>query len=255
VRRVRVIPVLQIQNRKLVKTTKFNSPKYVGDPINTVRIFNDKEIDEIVLIDISATKNKTVPDVEFIEMFASECFMPLCYGGGIQTIDQAKSVFMAGVEKVIIGTAAFTNSKLIVEIAKFYGIQSVVVSVDIRKDFFGRWRVFINSGSVSTKYNPVDYARHVESLGAGELLLQNIEREGSQSGYDLDVIERVSESIRIPVVAVGGASSLEHFRAAINRGASAVGAGDMFIYKGPHKAVLINYPTPQSLNDKLYNSI
>jgi imidazole glycerol-phosphate synthase subunit HisF len=255
VRRIRVIPVLQIENRKLVKTSRFSSPAYVGDPMNALKIFNEKEADEICVIDIGASRNKTIPDLDFIKKLASECFMPLSYGGGITTLEQVKEILHAGVEKVIIGSAAFYKPDLISSISKYYGVQSVVVSIDYKKDFLNRYRVYINSGKVKTDYDPPKYAQFCEENGAGELLLQNIDYEGSQKGYDLDTIQKVSHGVSIPVVSLGGAEKLEDFAKAISHGASAVAAGDMFVYKGPHKAVLINYPLQSELIEKLYSKV
>lgn len=247
------MPVLQIDKGKLVKTTQFSKPSYVGDPINALRIFNEKEVDEIVIVDIGATRNNQIPDLNHISMLASECFMPLCYGGGINSFDKASAIFECGVEKVILGTAANSDTKLLNQIAKYFGVQSVTVSADAKKNFWGRWRIYVDNGRTNTNYSPVDYACRAEANGAGELLLQNIDREGTGKGYDLELIEEVSGAITIPLVALGGASSIDDFFKATKHGADAVAAGNMFIYNGPHKAVLINYPTPSDLVDKLHN--
>jgi cyclase len=246
---------LQIDKRKLVKTTRFSSSSYVGDPINALKIFNEKEVDEIAVVDVGATRNKTGPDLDNIKTMAGECFMPLAYGGGINSFSQAKEIFQAGVEKLIIGEAAFLNPALVTEISSHYGVQSVMVSVDVKKDFFGRWKVYVCSGRTKTNFTPVEYAKFVEGNGAGEILLQSIDREGTQEGYDLEMIEQVAGAVNIPVVPLGGAASLEDFLQAVRRGASAIAAGDMFIYKGPHKAVLINYPSQNDLIEKLYKRI
>jgi cyclase len=254
-RRIRVIPTLLIDNLKLVKTQRFKSPSYVGDPINSLKIFNEKEVDEIAVLDIGASRQGRGPDFNFIRQLASECFMPLSYGGGITSVDQAKELFKLGVEKVVLGKGAFVNPELITSISNQGGAQSIVVSVDVRKDLFGRWRVFINNGTENTKLNPVDFAIKMESLGAGELLLQNIDLEGMLNSYDLSIIRAVAAAVKIPVVASGGAANVSDFLAAVNAGASAVAAGAMFVYKGTHRAVLINYPSQRELKDGFYSQL
>jgi len=254
-RRVRVIPVLQIENRKLVKTTGFKSPSYVGDPINALRILNDKQVDEVAVVDIGATRNKKRPDIDFIHQLASECFMPMSYGGGVDSLEQVSEIFKTGIEKIIIGTAFYKRPELIKEIAQKFGSQSVMVSIDIRKNWLGSQRVFVLNGTVDTGQTPISYAALAQGAGAGELLLQSIEKEGSFKGYDIELIERVSKSVNIPVVPLGGAHSVMDFFFAIQAGASAVAAGNMFLYKGTHKAVLINYPDQDNLIQNLYNKI
>lgn len=254
-RRVRVIPVLQIENRKLVKTTGFKNPAYVGDPLNTLRILNDKQVDEVVVIDIGASRNKRIPDLDFIRQLAGECFMPMSYGGGVDSIDQAAEIFQAGIEKIIIGSAFFNKPRLVKEISQKFGSQSVMVSVDVRKNWLGIQKVFVNSGTVDTTHTPLSYGILAQQQGAGELLLQSIDREGTFKGYDFDLIEKVSHELSIPVVPLGGAASLADFLRAIQAGASAVAAGNMFVFKGPHRAVLINYPDQNSLIENIYSKI
>lgn len=254
-RRVRVIPVLQIENRKLVKTTGFKSPSYVGDPINALRILNDKQVDEVAVVDIGATRNRKRPDIDFIHQLASECFMPMSYGGGVDSLEQVTEIFKTGIEKIIIGTAFYKRPELVSEIAKKFGSQSVMVSIDVRKNWIGVQKVFVLNGTVNTDYTPIPYATLAQNAGAGELLLQSIEKEGSFKGYDFELIEKVSKSVNIPVVPLGGANSLSDFLYAIQGGASAVAAGSMFLYKGAHKAVLINYPDQVNLMQSLYNKI
>jgi cyclase len=251
-RRVRVIPTLLLDNKKFVKTSQFKEPQYIGDPINTLRILNDKEVDEICVLDIYATRNSAPPDLGYIKLLTSECFMPLCYGGGITTIDQALAIFRSGVEKIILGTAAFKNEMLLTEIAKKVGTQSAVVSIDIKKDWLGRFRVFVNNGRENTSLTPSDYAERMEQLGAGELLIQNIDREGAQTGYCIECIHQVAHRVKIPVIASGGAATIEDFLKGIQAGASAIAAGSMFVYKGSRKGVLINYPDQKTLTEKLY---
>jgi cyclase len=254
-RRARVIPTLLINDRKLVKTTQFKNASYVGDPINALRIFNEKEVDEICILDIGATRDNKPPDMTYIGQLASECFMPMSYGGGITRKEQANELFKLGVEKVVIGSAAFTNSKLIADISSMGGAQSVVACIDMGKDFLGRWKVFVKNGTTNTKMNPVDFARKMEELGAGEILLQDITHEGTLRGFDLLKIKEIASGLNIPVVASGGAATPHDFRLAIQAGASAVAAGAMFVFKGPHKAVLINYPDQETLTRELYSHL
>jgi imidazole glycerol-phosphate synthase subunit HisF len=254
-RRVRVIPVLQLENRKLVKTVQFRAPAYIGDPINALRIFNDKEVDEIVIVDIGASRQGRGPDIDLISQLTSECFMPLAYGGGITTLEQASALLTAGVEKVIIGKSFFQTPELVTQISNKFGAQSVLVSVDVKSDWLGRKRVFVQSGTKNTDFDPVAYAQKAEQAGAGELLFQCIEREGTEKGYDLDVLRKIAEAVGIPVVILGGASSVNDFLGAIQAGASAVAAASMFVYKGSQRGVLINYPNQKVLLENLYSKI
>jgi imidazole glycerol-phosphate synthase subunit HisF len=231
---------------------KFRDYKYVGDPINAVRIFNEKEVDELAILDIDAGRENRVPDISRIEEIVSEAFMPIAYGGGITTADQAKRILSCGVEKVILNRAAVKNPALVSEIARQFGSQSVVVSIDYKKNFFGRSGVYIENGKTNTGLDPVSFAKQMETNGAGEILLNAIEKDGSFSGYDLDMIEQVSHAINIPMIAVGGAASLSDFRQAVLHGASAVSAGSMFVFQRPHRAVLISYPSQKELENQVY---
>ena len=249
--RVRVIPTLLLQNGGLVKTIRFKKPKYIGDPINAVKIFNDKEVDEIVLLDIEATKKGLEPNYSRIKDICSEAFMPFAYGGGIKKIAQAKKIFDCGIEKVVLNTSVFENPGLVEKIASVYGSQSVVISVDVKTTWYKRKYVFSHSGTKNRRINPIDFASHAEKLGAGELVVNNIDREGTYKGYDLELIKRISETVSIPVVALGGASCLDDFGRAINMGASAVAAGSLFVYSGNERGILINYPSQDSLKNYL----
>jgi cyclase len=251
-KRVRVIPALLIQKGGLVKSVKFKDHKYVGDPINAVKIFNEKEVDELVILDISATAEKRGPDVRKIKEIASEAFMPLGYGGGITRLDEIKELIAAGVEKVVLNTSAFTNPSLVSEGAKYIGNQSVVVSIDVKKNMWGKYKVYVQNGSKNTQMDPVDYARQMEAAGAGELLLNAIEKDGTFSGYDVELIAAVTSGVGIPVVAIGGASSVKDLGEAVRHGASAVSAGSMFVFQGPHRAVLISYPSQEELKEKVF---
>ncbi|THU41525.1 glycosyl amidation-associated protein WbuZ [Niastella caeni] len=255
-KRVRVIPVLLLKGEGLVKSVQFKNHKYVGDPINAVKIFNEKEVDELALIDISATREGKKPDLNKIAEIAGEAFMPLSYGGGITDIKEVKDILFNGIEKVIINKSAFTQPSFISRIAERFGSQSVVVSIDVKKNVWGKYNVYINNGTENTKKNPVDYACECEKLGAGEILLNVIERDGTYKGFDIDIVQQISRAVNIPVVACGGAGSLTDFKQAIvEGGASAVAAGSMFVFQRPHNAVLISYPSQTDLMTQLYNSI
>lgn len=239
----RIIPCLLLNENGLVKTTKFTNPKYVGDPINAIRIFNEKEVDEIMVLDIKATAEKRGPDFDLIEQLASECFMPLCYGGGIRDMADVKNLFNLGIEKVAIQTAVETNPSLIKQIAEYYGQQAVVVSIDIKRNWFGKPTLFSNSRSVKYESkNWKEYLVHVANQGAGELLLNSVDRDGVMKGMDLELISEASKLLEIPLVAIGGVGSLENIKEATDAGASAVAVGSYFVFQGPHKAVLITYP-------------
>jgi imidazole glycerol-phosphate synthase subunit HisF len=246
--RTRVIPCLLLRGQGLVKTTRFKEPKYVGDPINAIRIFNDKEVDELVVLDITATREGRAPNFERIEEFASECFMPLAYGGGLSTVDQARRLLKLGVEKVIFNATAWRSSEVLRQASKEFGAQAVVASIDVRRKLLGRYEVVIDSANVGTGVDPVTYAKQMEDLGVGEILLTAVDRDGTMKGYDLELLSRVSRAVSVPVIASGGAGSLADFRAAVTEGgASAVAAGAMFVFYGPHRAVLITYPSPAEL--------
>lgn len=254
-KRVRVIPVLLLKNGGLVKTEKFKDPKYVGDPVNAVKIFNEKEIDEIVILDIDATREKRGPNMAQIKEIAGEAFIPLAYGGGISTIDQVKQLFYLGVEKVIFNYQAIKNPELISESAKLVGSQSVVVSIDVKKNLFGTYKTYILNGKEGTGIGPVELAKKMQDAGAGEVFLNSIDKDGTFSGYDLDLVNKVSTALNIPLIACGGAGSVEDFLQAVKNGASAVAAGSFFVFQRPHKAVLISYPGQAELHDKIYSKL
>lgn len=245
----RVIPSLLIHKGGLVKSVQFKDYKYVGDPINAVKIFNEKEVDEIAVIDIDASKENKAPNIEKISEIASEAFMPMAYGGGITTIEQIKEILYNGIEKVIINKAAHTTPHLIREAANLFGNQSIVVSIDVKKVFLKGYRVFIENGKKNTGLHPVEFAITAEKLGAGEILLNSIDKDGTFTGYDVALIQQVSKAVNIPVIAIGGASSVEDFAKAKQAGASAVSAGSMFVFQRPHKAVLISYPTRKEIKE------
>jgi cyclase len=253
-RRIRVIPVLLLHKNGLVKSIKFKNYQYVGDPINAVKIFNEKEIDEIVILDIDATAAKRGPDFQKIQELAGEAFIPLAYGGGITTIEEVKELFYTGVEKIILNHSAIQNPSLITAAAGLVGSQSVVVSVDVKKNLFGKHKVVTLNGTNATGEDPVVFAKRMQDTGAGEIFLNAIDRDGTYGGYDLELVKKVSSALNIPLIACGGAGSVEDFTAAVKHGASAVAAGSMFVFQRPHQAVLISYPSQQELKEKLYEA-
>lgn len=254
-KRVRVIPVLLIQRGGLVKSVRFSQHKYVGDPINAVKIFNEKEVDEIAVIDISATAEKRGPNMVRIREIASEAFMPLAYGGGITNIEEVRELISSGVEKVILNFSAWKNPSLITESAGVVGSQSVVVSIDVKRNLWGKYKVFTQNGKTNTGMDPVAFARQMEAAGAGEIILNAIDRDGTYEGYDTTLLKEVSAALQIPVVAVGGAGSVEDMAGAVKNGASAVAAGSLFVFQRPHQAVLISYPGQKELKEKIFSKI
>jgi len=240
----RIIPCLLVQDKGLVKTVNFKNPKYVGDPINAVRIFNEKEVDELMVIDIDATIEKREPDYRMIENLAAECRMPLAYGGGVTTSDQVQRIIQLGVEKVAISSAAIENPKLLSEAAERVGNQSVVVVLDVKKRFLGgKYEVFTHNGQKATGKHPLELALQMEKMGAGEIIINSIDQDGMMKGYDLNLVEKIRDSLRIPLTVLGGAGSLHDIGQLIKKfGAIGAAAGSLFVFKGIYKAVLINYP-------------
>ena len=248
--RPRIIPVLLLNNDGLVKTIKFKSPKYIGDPLNAVKIFNEKEVDEISILDISSNLNFQGPNFKIIEEIASECFMPLMYGGGISTLDHINKLFAIGVEKISLNSILHSKPEIVIEAAKQYGTQSIIASIDVKKNFFGKYEVITNSGTLNSKHDPVIFAIHMQNIGVGEIFLNSIDRDGLMNGYDLDLILSITSKIDIPLIACGGARNLDDMKKALSIGkASAVAAGSMFIYHGKHNAVLINYPNQKDIKN------
>jgi cyclase len=245
--KTRVIPCLLLRNQGLVKTIKFKDPKYVGDPINAVKIFNEKEVDELVFLDITATVEGRGPNFTVLENIAGEAFMPLAYGGGIRSVEDAKRVFNLGFEKIVINSSAAESPDLVSLLADTFGNQSVVVSIDVRKTFFGKRQVYVRSGTKKIDRETAEFAVEMERRGAGEIFLNSIDLDGTMTGFDLDLIGDVSSRVGVPVIACGGAGKLGDFSTAIAAGASAVAAGSLFVFHGKHRAVLITYPTPEEL--------
>lgn len=239
--------MLLVRNKGLVKTVRFADEKYVGDPINAVRIFNEKEADEIMVLDIDATVEKREPDFKMIEHLAQECRMPFCYGGGIKTKEQALRILSLGVEKIAFSSAALDNPGLLRDVAEQVGNQSVVVVLDVkaRKTLLGRkYECFVHNGKKNTKISPAEFAAKAAEYGVGELVINSIDNDGMMKGYDLKLINEVKSKCSIPVTAVGGAGTLEHVASLIaQEGLIGAAAGSMFVFKGKYRAVLINYPS------------
>lgn len=255
-RRIRIIPVLLIQNGGLVKSIQFQKHTYLGDPINAVKIFNEKEVDEIIILDISASKERRAPNVRQIAEITGEAFMPLAYGGGISTEEQIKEILYEGAEKIVLNTCVFDSPELISRTSQRFGAQSIVVSIDVHKNWLGQYKVYRDNGTKNTGINPIDLAKKVVELGAGEIMLTSIDRDGTFKGYDLDLIKQVSDSVDVPVIACGGASEIADFQQAVSiGGASAVAAGSLFVFQRPHRAVLISYPSQHDLKEKLFSHL
>jgi len=239
----RIIPCLLLKNDSLVKTVNFKKPAYIGDPVNTARIFNELEVDELVLLDISATNKNRKPDFKILAELANECFMPLAYGGGVNNFKDAKKIFQIGIEKVVVNSIAFSKPTFITELAEHFGNQAIVASIDVKKNIFGKYQVYSNSGTIKQKVDLVKWAQELERLGAGEILLTAIHREGTWKGYDLNMIEKISNSVNIPVIANGGGGSVQDVKSLfIETNISATALGSMLVFQGKGLGVLVNYP-------------
>lgn len=251
--RSRIVPCLLIQNGGLVKTQMFKSPKYVGDPINAIKIFNEKEADELIVLDIDATANKAEPNYKLITKLAAECRMPLCYGGGISNPEQAFRIIDLGVEKVAISSAAINNPEIVTKISEVIGRQSVVVVLDIFKKmglFTNSYEVFTNNGKFNHKLDPFILAKILEEAGAGEIVINSINNDGCMMGYDLELSKQFCKKMKIPVTILGGAGSYKHISSLIQAcGIIGVGVGSLFVFKGKYRAVLINYPSREQKDE------
>ncbi len=242
------MPCLLFKDLGLVKTTRFQDPKYVGDPINAVRIFNKKEVDELVFFDITATREKRIAPLGYIHRLSDECFMPLTVGGGIRSIGDIRKLFNAGVEKVAINSYSVENPEFIRQASQEFGSQSILVSIDVKRNH-GRYEVYTHSGTRTTGLDPVVHAKKMAKMGAGELLINSIDRDGTLEGYDLKLTREVADAVSMPVIASGGAGEMADFIAAVEKGhASAVAAGAFFVFYGPRRAVLISFPTEEEIN-------
>lgn len=249
--KTRIIPCLQLIDESLVKAVQFNKFGYIGDPCNTVRIFNELEVDELCFLDIRASIEKRTPNLKVLKDIANECFMPLSYGGGISTFEQAKEILMIGFEKIIINTQAYYNPELITMISNHFGVQAVVVSMDVRKTS-NKYTIFIKDGRDKINEDIVMYAQRMEKAGAGELLVTSIDREGTWDGFDVEMIKKITDNVSIPVIANGGAGSVQHIGEVVKRGgASAVALGSMLVYQKKGMGVLVNYPDKSKLENEL----
>jgi cyclase len=247
--RPRIIPSLLLHDNGLVKTRNFKFPKYVGDPINVVRIFNEKEVDELAFFDIDATVLNKEPDFHLIEKLANQSRMPLCYGGGVKTVEQAQKIFGLGIEKIALSSSVIHNPQLITQIAMRVGSQSVIVVLDVKENLLGQYEIYTHNGKKPTGINPIKFVKELESLGVGEIVINSIDCDGIMNGYDLNLINKIAETISIPLTVLGGAGSLSDFEKVIEKhGVIGVAAGSLFVFKGPYKAVLINYPSRKEKN-------
>ncbi len=248
--RPRIIPVLLLKNQGLVKSIKFKKHRYIGDPINAVKIFNDKKADELVFLDIDATKENRLISIDFVRKVGDEANMPFAVGGGIKRLDDIRKILNQGAEKVVLNTIAFQDPNFIISAAQKFGSSTISICIDVKKTLFGNYKLMYRNASKKSKYNLLEFIKLMEKNGAGELIIQSIDRDGTYNGYDLDLLRKVSKNVTIPVVALGGAKDFDSFRNAINKSyASAVAAGSLFVYHGPRKAVLINYPEKNKIKE------
>jgi imidazole glycerol-phosphate synthase subunit HisF len=241
--RTRVIPCLLLKNESLVKTVKFKGYSYIGDPINTVKIFNELEVDELMFLDIFASKEDRAINFKILQDIANECFMPLSYGGNIKSLEDTKKIFEIGFEKVVINSNSFGNLKLIEDIAKYFGAQSLVGSIDFKDSFFGNQKIYSHHGRKKQNVGVVEWAKKLEDSGVGELLITSIDKEGSWSGYDIDLIESITKVVQVPVIANGGCGCVQHIDEVVRKAnASACAVGSMVVYQRKDMGVLINFP-------------
>lgn len=247
--RARVIPILLIQNSGLYKTVKFKDPKYIGDPINAVRIFNEKQCDEIILLDIIASKKKQEINYNLINEIATECFMPLAYGGGISSLIEIENILKLGVEKVVINSAFFRSAEFLKEAVKEFASSTIVASVDVKKNMWGKQNVYSHAGEKITLTDTVAFLKYLEDLGVGEIMINDTDRDGTMIGYDIELITKLSNAVNVPVIAAGGCRDLEDLKNVFRQtNVSAIAAGSFFVFHGKHRAVLISYPSPEEIN-------
>jgi imidazole glycerol-phosphate synthase subunit HisF len=250
--RTRVIPCLQLIGDSLVKTVKFKNPSYIGDPINTVRIFNELEVDELCFLDIRASRENREPPIEILQQISNECFMPLSYGGGLKDFDTAKKIMSIGFEKLVVNTQAWRQLGLITRLSEHFGAQAVIASIAVKKNLFGRYNVFINDGGEKIDIDLVEWANKLQSAGAGEILITSMDKEGTWSGFDIELTKKIANVVGVPVIANGGAGSIEHIGEVVKNGnASAVCLGSMVVYQQKGMGVLVNFPDKKKIEEVL----
>lgn len=245
----RVIPVLLLRNKGLVKTVKFAEHKYIGDPVNAVKVFNEKDVDELCFLDIDASREGREPPFRYLEQIASECFMPLSYGGAVRSIEQIRKLIQSGIEKIIINTQALENPEFVRSACDTFGSSTIVGAMDVKKNFWGKYHVYVHAKRTTLAVEPVEYAGTLQQLGVGEILVNNVDHDGMMNGYDINLVSRISQAIDVPLIACGGCGSIEDIDKVINEGgASAAAAGSFFVFHGKHRAVLITYPEYHKLS-------
>lgn len=250
--KTRVIPCLQLIGNSLVKTVKFKNPSYIGDPINTVRIFNELEVDELCFLDIRASQENRPPSFEILQQISNECFMPLSYGGGLKDFETAKKIMSIGFEKLVVNTQAWKQVQLITRLSEHFGTQAVIGSIDVKKNLFGKYSAFINNGTEKIDIDVVEWAKKLERAGVGEILITSMDKDGTWSGFDVELTKKVSDAVSVPVIANGGAGSVDHIGEVVKRGnASAVCLGSMVVYQQKGMGVLVNFPDKRKLQNTL----
>ncbi|HOJ19250.1 MAG TPA: AglZ/HisF2 family acetamidino modification protein [Ignavibacteriaceae bacterium] len=248
--RPRVIPVLLLRNSGLVKSVAFKDYRYIGDPINAVKIFNDKRADELVFLDITASKENRLISLEFVHKVGDEANMPFAVGGGIRNVKDIRSILENGAEKVVLNSVAYEKTDFIKAAADSFGSSTIVVCIDVKKNLFGNYKLVYKNASRKIEDNPIEFAQKMEEYGAGEIIIQSVDKDGTYQGYDLELIRKVAESVTLPVIGLGGAGDYKDFTKCIKSGlASAVAAGSLFVYHGPRRAVLISFPTKSELKN------
>ncbi len=251
--KTRIIPCLSLVDDSLVKTVRFDNYSYIGDPINTVRIFNELEVDELCFLDIRATVNNKQPDMALLKQIADECFMPLSYGGGINSFETAAQIFAAGFEKVVLNSVTYTNPAVVAKLSEHYGAQAIIGSVDVKRNMWGKYVVYIKDGTERISVDVVEWAQKLEALGIGELLLTSIDKDGTWAGYDVELTKKVTKAVSIPVIANGGAGNVRHISDVVKKGgASAAGVGSMVLYQKKDMGVLINFPDKETIKAEIY---
>ena len=245
----RVIPVLLLRNKGLVKTVKFAEHKYIGDPVNAVKVFNEKDVDELCFLDIDASREGREPPFRYLEQIASECFMPLSYGGAVRSVEQIRKLIQSGIEKIIINTQALENPEFVRSACDTFGSSTIVGAMDVKKNFWGKYHIYVHTKRTMLAVEPVEYAGTLQQLGVGEILVNSVDHDGMMNGYDINLVSRISQAIDVPLIACGGCGSIDDIHRVINEGgASAAAAGSFFVFHGKHRAVLITYPEYHQLS-------